>query len=281
MKRCAFTTCLVFFILLNTQAQIIDSTIEKYANEYSSERIYLHYDKSTYAPGETIWFKAYMMQGIYPATDSKTLYIDWTDDKGNLLLHSPSPIVDGTTVGQFDLPSNYTGKFVHLKVYTKWMLNFDTAFLYNNDLRILTKTNIAQASKMVITPSLQFFPEGGDMITGVTNKIAFKADDQFGRPVLIKGNITDKAGKVLDSLHTIHDGMGFFFITPREGGTYIAKWKDDKGKIYSTELSDAKSSGITMQVIPSKKNRIFSVTTSFSRSCGNWKSSSHWYHVPA
>ncbi|MEP7251089.1 MAG: hypothetical protein ABI683_01880 [Ginsengibacter sp.] len=260
MKRCAFTTCLVFFILLHTQAQTIDSTIEKYAGEYSSERIYLHYDKSTYAPGETIWFKAYLMQGIYPATDSKTLYIDWTDDKGNVLLHSPSPIVDGTTVGQFDLPATYTGKFIHLKAYTKWMLNFDTAFLYNNDLRVLTKTNIAQATKMVITPSLQFFPEGGDMITGVTNKIAFKASDQFGRPVLIKGEITDKAGKVLDSLHVIHDGMGFFFLTPKEGDALTAKWKDDKGKSYSTELPTAKSSGITMQVVPSKNNRIFSVT---------------------
>lgn len=260
MKRCAFTTCLVFFILLHTQAQTIDSTIEKYAGEYSSERIYLHYDKSTYAPGETIWFKAYLMQGIYPATDSKTLYIDWTDDKGNVLLHSPSPIVDGTTVGQFDLPATYTGKFIHLKAYTKWMLNFDTAFLYNNDLRVLTKTNIVQATKMVITPSLQFFPEGGDMIIGVTNKIAFKASDQFGRPVLIKGEITDKAGKVLDSLHVIHDGMGFFFLTPKEGDALTAKWKDDKGKSYSTELPTAKSSGITMQVVPSKNNRIFSVT---------------------
>ena len=46
-------------------AQNIDSTIAIYANEYGQERTYLHYDKSTYVPGETIWFKAYLMEGIF------------------------------------------------------------------------------------------------------------------------------------------------------------------------------------------------------------------------
>jgi len=32
-----------------------------------------HYDKSIYATGETIWYKAYIMNGIY-AADAKLLY---------------------------------------------------------------------------------------------------------------------------------------------------------------------------------------------------------------
>ena len=27
----------------------------------------------------------------------------------------------------------------------------------------------------------------------------------------------------------IHDGMGYFFLTPQTGVTYSAKWKDEKG----------------------------------------------------
>ena len=81
------------FYSLDIAAQNIDSTIEKYGNDYGQERTYLHYDKSTYAAGETIWYKAYLMNGIFPADESKTMYVDWTDDKGTLLLHSMIPIV--------------------------------------------------------------------------------------------------------------------------------------------------------------------------------------------
>ncbi len=269
MKPCVIVACIVFSMFCRANAQNIDSTIEKYASDYGNERMYLHYDKGTYAAGETVWYKAYLMQGIYPATDSKTLYLDWTDDKGNLLLHSLTPIVDATTIGQFDIPQSYTGKFIHLKAYTKWMLNFDSAFLYNNDIRILTKSNIAQSSKITIIPSIQFFPEGGDIVANVNNKIAFKANDQFGRPVNIKGNILDKTGGVLDSLHIIHDGMGYFFLTPKEGETFTAKWfmrphseKDEKDKLYSSDLPSIKNSGIALQVFQSNKNRIFTIAAS-------------------
>ena len=101
----------------------------RYANEFGQERMYLHYDKSSYAPGETIWFKAYLMKTIFPADESKTIYIDWTDDNGNLLLHGVSPVADATAFGQFDITRKIMqGKFIHVKAYTKWMLNFDSVF---------------------------------------------------------------------------------------------------------------------------------------------------------
>ncbi len=70
----------VFFLSISfAGAQNFDQNLQTYANNFTEERIYLHYDKSTYAPGETIWFKVYMMQTIFPADESKTVYIDWTD----------------------------------------------------------------------------------------------------------------------------------------------------------------------------------------------------------
>lgn len=237
----------LFGISLASAAQSIDTTLARYAEKYTQEKTYLHYDKAAYGPGETIWFKAYMMNGIFPADDSKTLYVDFTDQAGKVLSHGAYPIVEGGTNGQFDIPANYTGDYIHVKAYTRWMLNFDSSFLYNKDLRILSAKKTATATKAV-PPSLQFFPEGGDMITEVANKIAFKADDQWGQPVKIKGIITDSKGGKVDSIRVAHDGMGFFFIVPLPGETYTAKWKDDKGKEYSTPLPKAKTSGIALQV---------------------------------
>ena len=268
MKRYSITVCLFVFFVFQADAQIIDSTISAYADQYGQERAYLHYDKSTYAPGETIWFKAYLMNGIFAADASKTFYIDWTDDNGSLLLHSIDPIVDATSNGQFDIPPGYTGKFIHVKAYTKWMLNFDSSFLYNKDIRILSKTTSSPSAKNTIVSTLQFFPEGGDAIAGIINKIAFKANDQWGRPLKIKGVIQDKEGVVIDSLHVIHDGMGYFFLLPQAGESFIAKWsvrssseKDEKGVEHNTELPAIKTTGVSLRVVIDGVKRHFSIST--------------------
>ena len=166
MKKIIPVALMFIFSVLQAAAQNIDSTIERYGNNYGQERTYLHFDKSSYAAGETIWYKAYLMNGIFPADESKTIYLDWTDDKGRLLSHSMIPIVYATAAGQFDIPANYTSKYIHVKAYTKWMLNFDSTFLYNKDIRILAKIPGVAIQKNAIIPSVQFFPEGGDLVEG-------------------------------------------------------------------------------------------------------------------
>ncbi|MEP6949400.1 MAG: hypothetical protein ABI863_09005 [Ginsengibacter sp.] len=260
MRQIIPAAFIFLFSSLQAAAQNIDSTIEKYGNDYGQERTYLHFDKSTYVPGETIWYKAYVMNGIFPADESKTMYIDWTDDKGSLLLHTMIPIVYAAAAGQFDIPAGYSAKFIHIKAYTKWMLNFDSAFLYNKDIRILTKTSDATTQKSAVIPSVQFFPEGGDAIEGVNNKIAFKANDQWGRPVKIKGIVQNNSGVFIDSLRTIHDGMGYFFISPKKGESFTSKWKDLKGTEHTSALPPVKSTGVSLQVIIAGDKRNFVIT---------------------
>ena len=260
LRSFTLVTILILSGSVHSKAQTIDANIEKFANLYSPERAYFHLDKSGYVAGETIWFKAYMMNEIIAATDSKTLYIDWTDDKGKLLQHIISPLIDGITTGQFDIPGDYKGRFLHLKAYTKWMLNFDSAFLYNRDVRLFSKDNTAGAEAKTNNPSiLSFFPEGGDLVAGIKSKIAFKANDQWGKPIKVKGIIINSQGKREDSIRSVHDGMGFFFLIPQKGVTYSAKWKDEKGTDMTTALPEVKSTGAVMQVSVSGSNRIFTV----------------------
>ncbi len=260
-------TFLFFLIILTgtmlpARAQQINSHIESYASVYNPERVYLHYDKSAYSAGETIWFKAYMLNEMSPADASKTLYVDWLDDKGSLLLHAVSPLVEAVTNGQFEIPDDYKGKIIYVKAYTKWMLNFDSAFLYNKAIPILTKDRNTGVSKIKPTPGIQFFPEGGDIIAGIQNKIAFKAHDQWGRPVNAKGTVLNSQGKADGKFSAMHNGMGYFYLTPKAGDSYSAKWKDDKGVEYNTALPPVTNEGVSLQVTLSGTNRIFNVTTS-------------------
>lgn len=239
-----------------TQQQV-DAAINDFADRFSPERAYLHYDKQAYSTGETIWFKAYVMSEILPATDSKNFYTDFLDDKGNLLQHTVSPLVDAVTNGQFDIPADYKGKFIFVRAYTRWMLNFDSAFLYTRQIRILGNETNTSSPKQPVVPSIQFFPEGGDLVAGLSNKIAFKANDQWGKPVKVKGTITDAQGKVIDSLRTMHNGMGYFMIIPKEGMVYTANWKDEKEVGHTTKLPAVKTSGVSLQVYVTSGNRRF------------------------
>src|SRR5688500_8631962 len=262
LRNCTIILICIASNLYLAKAQSIEANLELYANKYSPERIYIHYDKSAYSVGETIWFKVYMINEVAPADESKTLYIDWIDDKGNLVLHAVSPMVEGITGGQFEIPADYKGKSVHVRAYTKWMLNFDSAFLYNKEIPVLTSERTPADAKNKVIPTIRFFPEGGDIIAGIPNKIAFKANDQWGRPVKIKGTVINSQGKTQDNINTIHDGMGYFFLTPESGLTYTAKWKDEKGVEHNTELPKIKSDGATLKVEISGTNRIFSVACS-------------------
>jgi len=264
MKKVSYKVIVTAYFLITTlfaAAQNIDSTLATYSDKYGQERMYLHFDKSAYTAGETIWFKVYTMEAIYPAMVSKSVYLDWTDNTGKTLLHSVFPLINGITNGQFEVPADYAGKALHVRGYTRWMLNFDSAFLYNKDIKIISRTPSTTKGE-VITPTITFFPEGGDAVAGINNKIAFKANDQWGRPVKVKGNIIDKTGKVVSAFGPLHDGMGFFFLTPAAGASYTAKWKDEKNAEHSTPLPEIKSSGVTMQVGLQGDKRILSVYAS-------------------
>src|ERR1700741_1280209 len=109
IRNCIAFSGAILLTCTAVKAQNIDQAIASYAEKYTPERVYIHYDKSAYSPGETIWFKAYMMSEILPADISKTLYVDWIDDKGNLMQHSLSPVLDAVTNGQFDIPAEFKG----------------------------------------------------------------------------------------------------------------------------------------------------------------------------
>lgn len=250
------------------RAQDIDAAIAAYASTYSPERAYFHFDKASYAAGDTIWFKTYMMNEIIPADESKTLYIDWIDDKGSLMLHAVSPLVEGITNGQFNIPPDYKGKIIHIRSYTKWMLNFDSSFHYHKSINILAKDGAPAGSRTAVIPSISFFPEGGDMVEGLTGKVVFKANDQWGRPVKVRGVIVNSKGKTEDSLRAIHDGMGHFLLNPQPGVTYSVRWKDEKNVEHNTPLPKARPGGAILQLTVSGNNRLFSVscTPEFSAS---------------
>lgn len=258
-----FLYCLIIHLLIfsTVSAQRTIETLEKFSKDFTPERIYIHYDKSSYLAGDTLWFKTYLMKATQPAEESKTLYIEWTNDSGRLISRTVSSIIEGTSFGQFNIPEDYQGTYIHARAYTSWMRNADPAFLYNKTIKILPPRGVEAKAEKII-PELTFFPEGGSFVAGVLNKIAFKATDQWGNPINVSGIITDNQDKTIDSLRTIHDGMGYFYVTPASGESFRASWVDESGRNHITQLPGILNTGISMQIGLIGNKRSFSIRTS-------------------
>lgn len=242
--------CICLFISVQSSyAQKVDSIMKIYSGDFQQEKLHLHFDKTVYNPGETIWYKAYLFAGNLPSDISTNLYMDWYDRDGNLLSHVSAPVIGSTAKSQFDIPAGYKGSQLHLKVYTSWMLNFDNDFIYEKYITVAQAQN-ATAPNLVPETRMQFFPEGGDLVNGLTARVAFKAVIANGTPVEVKGLVRSNKGEVVDSFFSEHDGMGSFTITALKGETYTASWKDAYGRNDSMLLPAAKSSGVIMQAKP-------------------------------
>lgn len=62
---------------------------------------------------------------------------------------------------------------------------------------------------------VDFFPEGGDAVAGVTNRIAFRAVDLNGKPAELSGKLLIN-NKEVSNVSTYHQGRGSFSIIPNE-----------------------------------------------------------------
>ena len=70
------------------------------------------------------------------------------------------------------------------------------------------------------TLQLGMFPEGGDLVTGLPSRVYVMAKTPLGKPADIDGRIVDDQGHAAGTFKTVHDGMGFFALTPAQGRTY-------------------------------------------------------------
>jgi len=97
----------------------------------------------------------------------------------------------------------------------------------------------------------QFFPEGGQLISGIPNQIGFKAIKVSGLGIDAKGVIIDDQNNEVTAFTSSYAGMGSFYVTPENGKNYKAKVTFKDGTIKTFDLPKAVASGITLQIVNS------------------------------
>jgi hypothetical protein len=243
-----FLLALSSLVMKASHGQAIDSMINVYAEQSPKEKIHVHFDKTIYNKEETIWYKIYILDDQGLTQLSKNVYMEWFDQAGKLIRQHVAPLFQSTAKGSFDLPADYTGSVIRMKVYTRWSLNDDPAFGFERDIVINNNETIVKPSKTENNTLVNVFPEGGELITGLNSLVAFKATDKFGKPVNIKGLLVNQLGKTLDTIKVRHDGMGSFRLMPKAGESYSLKWIDPAGNTGIIAIPVNPKEGITLSV---------------------------------
>jgi hypothetical protein len=70
--------------------------------------------------------------------------------------------------------------------------------------------------------ALAFFPEGGDLVTGLASRVYVAASSPLGEPVDVRGRIVDDTGAEVGAFATTFRGKGTFALTPAPGRRYQA-----------------------------------------------------------
>ena len=254
------------------------------------EKVYLHFDNMGYFENETLWFKAYVTRTYdgHASDLSKVLYVELLNPMGDVIKTRKYPIDSlGVSHGEMKLDTLLGSGFYEVRAYTRYMTNWGTNAVFSrvfpvfkapkeegdySDLNIKSglykhrepnnrdKTdslylaaidNGIDVRNLMTTISVQFYPEGGDMIVGKKCRVAMMVVDDNGRPYESEGFLMNERGDVLTSIETDSLGRGFFEVVPEAGKLTFQMRnlkKKEKKQVQFFTLPPAKQEGCALSV---------------------------------
>lgn len=295
MKRTNWILLLTLFVTtfaypqedsIINKLELFVNNIETFNRLYPQEKVYLHFDNTGYYLGETIWFKAYIVaaSNLRPEPPSGVLYVELLNSRGIVLETKKLKIVDGQCHGDFFLTLfnyDYHAGYYEVRAYTKAMLNFGDEVVFSRVFPVfneppkqgeyakadmkeggvikrLNMPNKRKAMPKAKKVNLDFYPESGNLVKGLTSLVAFKATDERGIGIDITGEVKSPTGETLASFSTQHDGMGLFSYTPQDSKDKIEiRYKNNT---YKFDLPESLPEGYILKVNNmSKKNLVLQI----------------------
>ncbi|SIT86409.1 hypothetical protein SAMN05444128_1724 [Pontibacter indicus] len=245
-------------------------SLQKHRQASLQEKLYLHIDRPVYACGDELWFKVYNVDGSLhrPLDMSKVTYVELLDADQKPALQAKVAMKDGAGSGYFQLPSTLqTGSYT-VRAYTSWMKNFDPAFYFQQQVTIINTFEQLpkQEAPKAKGYTLQFFPEGGNLVTGIAGRVAFKVtESQNGKGAALTGQVLDQEGNAVAALTPHKYGMGRFSFTPEQGKRYTAKLQLPDGSTMEQALPQVHERGYTLQLADSTDQHLHLAVRSAGR----------------
>ncbi|MFI3324183.1 MAG: hypothetical protein SNI45_06120 [Rikenellaceae bacterium] len=265
--------------------EVIASMMEYYSLGID-EKLYLQLDKPYYSSGERIWIKGYLRNAITHASlpHSNFIYVELIA-KGDRLVNRVKIKRDSTGFNGYMIldaemsPGDYT-----LRGYTRWMTNKDEEYFFSRSLSIISpippehqgaaqdstrrerrqarEALTKQAASTMGDFAVQFFPEGGALLSDGTQIVAFKALGEDGFSTEVEGEIFASDGSNVAHIATSYRGMGIVALQVEPGEAYYAVVTSIDGLERRFSLPPVESEGAVINARKSGDRYIFQSRTS-------------------
>ncbi|NAS12712.1 TonB-dependent receptor plug domain-containing protein [Poritiphilus flavus] len=275
-----FRFALLFLIIFGFQApqqenRVFDLLLSKlsiYAGKENPEKIHVHTDKEYYTRGETLWFKAYILNGIThrPSDKSKVVYVELLDENNYVVADRRIFVDDTSGAGDIDIGDNIKQGKYRLRAYTRYMLNKQKPLYFEKEIPIWAREfGLSDSSEEPeeavkngmssleltdsITPGsgrvqqIRFYPEGGDLVSGLLNKVGIKVTNGLGKGEAVSGVVTDDNGDFVTNFRSYESGLGSFSFIPKPDRTYFASIMAE-GNEKKFSLPEASLNGYVLSV---------------------------------
>ncbi|MGL5272549.1 MAG: MG2 domain-containing protein, partial [Phocaeicola sp.] len=186
----------------------IESTFLKQLSLYPQEKIHVQTDRNVYTAGETIWFRAHLVDALLlkQANASRYIYLDLINPLDDIIQTIKiRPDDSGCFYGHFLLDEDLAEGSYSLRAYTRFMQNQGDDYFFYKSIYV-TDPMIGKLS-----PEIRFFKEDKE----IKAEFSFKKDDEQITPkqssVCYDQN-TDKNGIAL----TFKDNVGCFTFKEKQ-----------------------------------------------------------------
>ncbi|MEZ2414807.1 TonB-dependent receptor [Muriicola sp. E247] len=185
------------------------------------EKIRLHTDKSSFLPGEVVFFRADVFTGPdqLRVSASEVLKVEFLNEKGELLLSQFHRIENGISAGSLEIPKKLQEGVYYLRAYTQWMLNYDPDLIATKEVEIEERRSKTKS----LAEGLVLHPESGSLINQLPTQVMVYHKDIS----LHKAPIVTSKGEIVTRNIEFQKGIGRFLFTPVKGETYYISVADD------------------------------------------------------
>ncbi|MBD0825513.1 hypothetical protein, partial [Aestuariibaculum marinum] len=229
---------LLFFILFtfntHTQARTkitdaIVSETHKQSHVLASNNIYLQTNKGIYETEEDLWFKAYVLDAktLSPSFLDKTLFIQLIEDCTNqTVIEEKYEIENGFVTGHIFLNDSLKNGTYSLIAFSANTIKTNTKNYHAiRKIQLLKTIKEKSINHQTLKDSLihfSIFPESGNLVYSIPNRVAFKAVNTNGEPVDISGSLYENNTLVFN-FKSQYAGMGSFIFSTNPNKTYHIK----------------------------------------------------------
>ena len=202
------------------EAAALEEQFTRYQLQVLQEKIFVHTDKTFYLTGETLWFKLYTVDESFnrPLGISKVAYVEVISEDQKPVMQAKILLNGGTGNGSFIIPSSVASGNYRLRAYTSRMKNFSADYYFEQTVAIANTVKEPAYREPAPGPQyrVDFFPEGGNMVNGISGTVAFKITDQYGSGINAAGYLVNSRGDTLSRIQTLQGGMGSFQLQPQK-----------------------------------------------------------------